>query len=159
MLCKCIIHFLSRLEVCFYSFNVHNLRILMKKTCRFFYKKTKKWTFKGYVLHWQKQFWTAAQTTYMYINIDRKMKLVHILYKNPCTSLLLEKERVAICVKCLDEHIWWNYYKLFQTNFLQVPDSDLIHEKKCAKKIRGGGEGLPPPLWPPLAVIKAVRNF
>ena len=62
-------------------------------------------------MHWQKQFWTAAQTTYIYINIDRKMKLVHILYKNPCISLLLEKERVAICVKCLDEHIWWKEIK------------------------------------------------
>ena len=33
------------------------------------------------------------------------MKLVHILYKNPCISLLLEKERVVSYVKCLDEHI------------------------------------------------------
>ena len=47
----------------------------------------------------------AARTTYMYIYIDRKMKLVHILYKNPCISLLLEKERVVSYVKCLDEHI------------------------------------------------------
>ena len=47
----------------------------------------------------------ATCKTYMYIYIDRKMKLVHILYKNPCISLLLEKERVVSYVKCLDEHI------------------------------------------------------
>ena len=46
-----------------------------------------------------------AQLICTYTYIDRKMKLVHILYKNPCISLLLEKERVVSYVKCLDEHI------------------------------------------------------
>ena len=67
-----------------------------------YYEKTKRWTFKGYVLHRQKQLWTAARTTYMYIYIDETGS--HTLQK-PMHTPPLEKERVVSYVKCLDEHI------------------------------------------------------
>ena len=91
-------------------------------------------------MHWQKQFWTAAQTTYMYINIDRKMKLVHILYKNPGKG--------KSCDLC--QMFRWAYMmKLLQIISNKLSASSRLWFdtwKKCAKKIRGGGEGLSPPL-------------